>query len=123
MACRPFLLSSDFTRGPLPGRLETPQQALDHGPNGRAYERCVTMGRKLTSIDERSATLLVRVWVEGGTDNFRGRLATVDTSLAQGGDVEVSFAVTSSPDATVEAVRSWLDAFLVRAPHPSSDAP
>jgi hypothetical protein len=77
----------------------------------------------VTLKDDRSATLLVRVWLEGGTDDFRGRLATVDTSLAQGGDVEVSFAVTSSPDATVEAVRSWLDAFLVRAPHPSSDAP
>jgi hypothetical protein len=81
------------------------------------------MGRKLTSIDERSATLLVRVWVEGGTDNFRGRLATVDTSQAHNGDGELSFTVTSSPSATLEAVRSWLDAFLAGASDSPSNTP
>ena len=73
--------------------------------------------------EDRSATLLVRVWLEDGTDSFRGRLVTVDTSEAHDGDGELSFAVTSSAEATVEAVRSWLDAFLARASDPSSDIP
>jgi hypothetical protein len=76
----------------------------------------------VTVKQARSATLIVRVWLEGGTDDFRGRLATVDTSETHDRDGELSFAVTSSPSATVEAVRSWLDDFLARASDPSSDS-
>jgi hypothetical protein len=61
--------------------------------------------------DDRSATLILRVWLEGGTDGFRGRLTTVDTSVRHGGG-EVTVAVASSPGETVDAVRAWLDEFL-----------
>jgi len=61
---------------------------------------------------DRSAALLVRVWLEGGPDNFRARLTTGDP--ASGAEVAgtVTVAVASSPDAVVVAVRAWLDDFV-----------
>ena len=72
----------------------------------------------MTLNQDRSATLIVRVWLEGDTDHFRGRVATVDTSEGHEGGGEMTVAVASSPSELVDAVRAWLDAFLGRAPHP-----
>jgi predicted nucleotidyltransferase len=71
----------------------------------------------MTLDDERSATLILRVWLEGGTHNFRGRLTAVDTSAGhEGGDLTVG--VASSPGEVVGAVHAWLDEFLGQASPP-----
>jgi hypothetical protein len=64
--------------------------------------------------DDRSATLILRVWLEGGTKNFRGRLTTVDTSVGHEGG-ELTVGVTSSPGEMLGAVGAWLDEFLGQA--------
>jgi hypothetical protein len=71
----------------------------------------------VTLNDDRSATLILRVWLEGGTNDFRGRLATVDTSVGHDG-AELTVGVTSSPGEVVDAVRAWLDEFLGLTSHP-----
>ena len=71
----------------------------------------------MTLNDDRSATLVVRVWLEGGPDNFRARLTTVDTSVGhEGGELTVG---ASSPGEVVDAVHAWLDDFLGRVQQPS----
>ena len=72
----------------------------------------------MTLNDDRSATLVLRVWLEGGTDSFRGRLTTLDTSVGREGG-ELTVATTSSPGEMVDAVHAWLDDFLGRAPQPA----
>jgi hypothetical protein len=67
----------------------------------------------VTLNDDRSATLILRVWLEGGTDAFRGRVTTVDTTVGHGGG-ELTVGVASSPGEMVDAVRVWLDEFLGR---------
>jgi hypothetical protein len=62
---------------------------------------------------DRSAALLVRVWLEDGPGQFRARLTTTETSAGVGAPDTVTVAVASTPDAVVDAVRAWLDAFLV----------
>src|SRR5215210_14356 len=90
---------------------------LRYGARSRAgglrHERCVTSGRTVTVNHDRSASLILRVWTEGGVGDFRGRLATVDTSVGREG-VEATVATTSSPEDMVDAVRAWLDDFLGR---------
>jgi hypothetical protein len=71
----------------------------------------------VTLNDDRSATLILRVWLEGGTTNFRGRLTAVDTSAGHEGG-EMTVGVTSSPGEMVAAVSSWLDSFLGQGPQP-----
>ncbi len=61
---------------------------------------------------DRSAVLVVRVWLEGGTDQFRARLVTAGTSPGSEVGEEVTVAATSSPGDVVSAVRAWLDEFL-----------
>ena len=65
----------------------------------------------MTLDDDRSATLILRVWLEGGTDEFRGRVTTVDTTVHHGSG-ELTVGVVSSPGEMVDAVRAWLDEFL-----------
>ncbi len=65
----------------------------------------------MTLDDDRSATLILRVWLEGGTNGFRGRVTTVDTTVRHGTG-ELTVGVTSSPGEMVDAVRAWLDEFL-----------
>lgn len=60
--------------------------------------------------DDRSAALLLRVWLEEGSDQFRARLMAVGSG--QGSDRTVALA--SSPDDVLEAVRHWLDEYLRR---------
>jgi hypothetical protein len=72
----------------------------------------------VTLNDDRSATLILRVWLEGGTDNFRARLTAVDTSTGHEGG-ELTLKVTSSGSEMLVAVRSWLDEFLGQASRPA----
>ena len=65
----------------------------------------------VTLNEDRSASLLVRVWLEGDTDEFRARLTSVDTSPGAG-DVEVTVGVASSPTDVLAVVRTWLTTFL-----------
>jgi len=59
--------------------------------------------------DDRTAALLVRVWLEDGTESFRARVTAVaPTAPAEGATV----AVASSPADVLAAVRTWLDEFL-----------
>jgi hypothetical protein len=74
----------------------------------------------VTVNHDRSATLILRVWTEGGTGEFRARLATVDTSVGREGG-EMTLAATASPEEMVDAVRVWLDDFLGRTSQPVDD--
>ncbi len=59
-----------------------------------------------------SAVLVVRVWLEGGTNQFRARLMTAGTTPASGVGEEVTVTVASFPGDVVRAVRAWLEEFL-----------
>jgi hypothetical protein len=61
---------------------------------------------------DSSAVLVVRVWLEGGTDQFRARLITAGTTPGSGVGEEVTVTVASLPGDVVSAVRAWLDEFL-----------
>jgi hypothetical protein len=73
-------------------------------------------GLAVTVDDDRSAALLIRVWLEDGAREFRGRLTTIDTSPDQRGRDEATVALASSPRDVVDAVREWLTAFVEGAP-------
>ena len=60
--------------------------------------------------DDRSAALLLRVWIEEGSDQFRARVMAVGS----GEEGDRTVAVASSPDEVLEAVRQWLDEYLQR---------
>jgi hypothetical protein len=66
--------------------------------------------------DDRSAVLLLRVWLADGAQTFRGRLMKMDTSVARRGAEETSVALVSSPRDAAKAVRTWLEGFLDEAP-------
>ncbi len=68
--------------------------------------------------NDRSAALLVRVWLEEGDPAFRGRVTSVDTSPGVRAAEEATVAVASSPEEVVAAVRTWLDEFLTGVPGP-----
>jgi hypothetical protein len=70
----------------------------------------------VTVEQDRSAALLVRVWLEGG-ESFRARLTAVGTSGAADPDDGVTVAVSSSPGEVVDAVRDWLERFVGDARH------
>jgi hypothetical protein len=59
---------------------------------------------------DRSAVLLVRVWLEDGARTLRGRLTGRDTSPGCDGGTETTVALAASADDVVDAVRAWLDA-------------
>lgn len=82
-----------------------PRVVRRDGPQGRARW-------PVTPAGDRSAALLVRVWLEDGAPVFRGRLTTMETSPGGPGAAEVAVALTSSPHDLVDAVRAWLDRFL-----------
>ena len=69
----------------------------------------------MTVEQDRSAALLVRVWLEGGGDAFRARLTAVGTSDGDP-DSGMTVAVSASPGEVVDAVRAWLQAFVGDAP-------
>jgi hypothetical protein len=73
--------------------------------------------RTVTLVEDRSAALLLRVWLEDDTE-LRGRLTAVE--ISQGGEPgqEVTVIVASTPSDVIEAVRAWLDEFLGHATNP-----
>jgi hypothetical protein len=68
--------------------------------------------------DDRSAALLVRVWVEGDPAQFRCRLTMIDTTRAPTAGEELTLTVAASPGDVLIAVRQWLDGFLDAAANP-----
>ena len=66
----------------------------------------------MTLDDNRSAALVIRVWLEGGTDQFRGRLTAVDTSSGSGSAEEFTVAVAASSRELTDALSQWLQRFL-----------
>lgn len=56
--------------------------------------------------------MLLRVWLEDGTDDFRARLTRLRTVAERRPDGGVTVALASSPDAVCAAVRAWLEDFL-----------
>ena len=71
----------------------------------------------MTVEQDRSAALLLRVWLEGDGESFRARLTAVDTSGAADPDESPTVAVSSSPGEVVDAVRDWLERFVGDALH------
>lgn len=69
-------------------------------------------------IDDRSAALLVRVWLEDGTDAFRARVTSLDPSQGNEPGRELTVAVASTPSDVVLAVSEWLGEFLARTARP-----
>ena len=68
-------------------------------------------------MDDPSAALLIRVWLEGSSD-FRARLLTSRGATAGTPAEEVTVAVASSPGDVLDAVREWLDRFVADATDP-----
>jgi hypothetical protein len=69
-------------------------------------------GWAVTLNQDRSASLLVRVWLEGGADGFRARLTSVDTSAGHEDGGELTVGVASSPSDVIVLVDTWLTGFL-----------
>ena len=65
-------------------------------------------------VDEPSAALLIRVWLEDA-GSFRARLLALHDATADTPAEEVTVAVASSPGDVLDAVREWLDGFTARA--------
>jgi len=59
--------------------------------------------------DDRSAALLIRVWLEDGTEQFRARVTAVGLDASE---EDRTVAVASSPPEVVDAVGDWLDRFV-----------
>jgi hypothetical protein len=66
----------------------------------------------VTVDQDRSASLLVRVWLEGGAGQFRARLTSVDTSPETEDDAGVSVGVASSPGDVITFIETWLRTFV-----------
>ena len=69
------------------------------------------VGWTVTLDQDRSASLLVRVWLESETGGFRARLTSVDTAPGADG-AEVTVGVASSPSDVLAVVDTWLRDFL-----------
>ena len=61
---------------------------------------------------DRSAVLVVRVWLEGSSDQFRARLTTAGTTPGSEVSGEIAVTVAACRGDVVSAVRAWLDEFL-----------
>ncbi len=59
-------------------------------------------------LRERTGVLVLRVWIEAGTDEFRARI-TAESELGAEERVTV---VASSLDEIIEFVRRWVQEFL-----------
>jgi hypothetical protein len=69
-------------------------------------------------VDDISAALIIRVWSEGGAEQFRARLTSTDTSLGATASGERTVALAVSRGDVIDAVGKWLDDFLRRASEP-----
>ncbi len=65
-------------------------------------------------VDDLSAALLIRVWMEGA-GGFRARLLTLRDATAETPAEEVTVAVVASTGDVLDAVRDWLDGFTGQA--------
>lgn len=65
----------------------------------------------MTLNQDRSASLLIRVWLESEAEGFRARLTSVDTTPGAEG-AEVTVGVVSSPTDVLAVVGSWMTTFL-----------
>jgi len=61
--------------------------------------------------ENRSAALLVRVWLEAGPDDLRARLTALGPQPS-GAAGDVTVAVTASRRELLDAISDWLDQFL-----------
>jgi hypothetical protein len=66
----------------------------------------------VTLDDDRSAALVIRVWLEGESDQFRSRLTAATASAGSSLGDEVTVAVASSPREVTDAVSEWLQEFV-----------
>lgn len=83
------------------------------GPQDVRRDRRRGRPRRAVIVDgDRSAALLVRVWLEDGAEAFRGRITNMDTSPYPGNARETTIALAASPGDVVDAVRAWLEDFL-----------
>jgi hypothetical protein len=64
--------------------------------------------REVAVVEEPSAVLLVRVWLEGGEGAFRARLSGIGSATPE----ETTVAVAASPRDVVVAVERWLADFV-----------
>jgi hypothetical protein len=58
--------------------------------------------------EERSAALLVRVWLEDGDGGFRARVTAVGSESSPD---DRTIALAASPGEVIDAVSGWLEAF------------
>jgi hypothetical protein len=70
----------------------------------------VVARRRDDVVDDPSAALLIRVWLEGSSE-FRARLLALGAATAETPAEEVTVAVASSAEDVLAAVRRWLDGF------------
>ena len=70
----------------------------------------------VTLHNDRSAALVIRVWLDRGTGQFRSRVTAADTSAGAAFGDEVTVAVASSPGEVMDAVSEWLHGFTRDAP-------
>ncbi|PWW24199.1 hypothetical protein JD79_03377 [Geodermatophilus normandii] len=77
----------------------------------------------MTVRQDRSASLLVRVWLEGEDDVFRARLTSVQTSPGAAAGQEATVGVASSPGDVLALVQTWLTGFLGPGADLPPDAP
>ncbi len=85
-------------------------------PRTRCTLRDLPVWRVAVS-DDRSAALLLRVWLEDGDGQFRARLSSLARTRDEQ-EEELTVAVASSPRDVLTALSDWLDEFLAHAPDP-----
>lgn len=61
-------------------------------------------------LRERTGVLVLRVWIEAGSDEFRARV-TAESELGTG---ERETAVAGSLEEIIEFIRVWVEEFLAR---------
>jgi hypothetical protein len=61
--------------------------------------------------EDRAAALLVRVWVEEDSGQFRARLTAIDFGASGVGGEQHTIAVVASPSDAADALRRWLEDF------------
>lgn len=83
---------------------------MDHGVSGGVAT--LMQGKELVT-DDRTAAMLVRVWLEDDGQVFRARLLAVGGEGAddRGDGPERTIATVSSPGDLLAAVGDWLDDF------------
>jgi hypothetical protein len=66
--------------------------------------------------EDRSAVLLLRVWLESDAEGFRARLTEMGVGDPEGPAEDHTYAVAASPRDVLRSVSQWLDEFLEADP-------